>query len=104
MAGLTRTAMRRWKSIRQKILPRTLFARSLMIMLTPVLLLQLTVAFVFFDRHWDTMTDKLVTTLAGEVGLVVENLQTAGTEEETRRVLRQAMARLGLGVTIEEQE
>ncbi len=33
------------------LLPRTLFARTLMIIVTPVILAQLVATFVFFDRH-----------------------------------------------------
>jgi two-component system osmolarity sensor histidine kinase EnvZ len=33
-------------------LPRTLFGRSLLIMATPILLIQVIAAYVFFDSHW----------------------------------------------------
>lgn len=53
-------------------LPRTLFGRTLMIIVTPVILAQLVATFVFFDRHWSTMTNRLSSALAGEIGMVVE--------------------------------
>ncbi len=56
----------------KRLLPRTLFGRTLFIIVTPVILAQLVATFVFFDRHWSTMTDRLSYALAGDVGLVVE--------------------------------
>ena len=58
-------------SFRRRLLPSTLFARSLMIVSLPILILQMIVAFVFFDRHWDSMSDKLVFGLAGEISRTV---------------------------------
>lgn len=54
----------------KKLLPQTLFGRSLLIMVTPVLLLQILVSFIFFDRHWDAMTSRLVQSVAGEIELI----------------------------------
>lgn len=91
-----------FKSIRQKVMPRTLFARSLLILATPILLLQMIVAFVFFDRHWDAMSDKLVQGLAGEVDMLVERIDEAKTPAQIDGIVKQAQASLDLNVTIEE--
>lgn len=56
------------------LLPRTLFARTLMIIVTPVILAQLVATFVFFDRHWSTMTNRLTYALAGDIGLIAETV------------------------------
>lgn len=61
----------------KRLLPRTLFARTLMIVVTPVILAQLVATFVFFDRHWSTMTNRLSYAVAGDVGMVVELVQAA---------------------------
>jgi hypothetical protein len=37
-------------------LPRTLFARSLLIIVIPMVLLQIVVAAVFMERHWQMVT------------------------------------------------
>ena len=44
----------------KRLLPRTLFGRALLIIVTPALLMQAVTAFIFYERHWDTMTRRLV--------------------------------------------
>jgi two-component system osmolarity sensor histidine kinase EnvZ len=62
----------------------------MVIILLPLLLLQMIVAFVFFDRHWDTMTGKLVSAVAGDIGLVIDELQVSSTEAQVRRIIEKA--------------
>lgn len=59
----------------KRFLPRTLFGRSLMIIITPILLLQIIVTVVFFDRHWSAMTQRLALALAGEVSQISSILE-----------------------------
>ncbi|MBP7340162.1 ATP-binding protein [Niveispirillum sp.] len=58
----------------KRYVPATLFARSLLIMMTPVVLAQAIATFVFYDRHWDTMTNRLANSVSGEIALVIEQL------------------------------
>lgn len=90
------------KSLKQRFLPRTLFARSLLILAMPIFLLQVIVAFIFFDRHWDAMSDKLVYGLAGEVDMLVERIVDAKTKPQVDAILKQAQESLDLEVTMGE--
>lgn len=60
----------------KKIIPQTLFARSLLIIITPALLLQLMVGIFFFDRHWDAMTERLAQAVAGEISLALQTFDS----------------------------
>src|SRR3954465_13683867 len=40
-----------WRSV-SRYMPKRLYARSLIIIITPMILLQSVVAFVFMERHW----------------------------------------------------
>lgn len=88
------------KSLRYILLPRTLFGRSLLIIALPVLLLQMIVAFIFFDRHWDSMSERLVAALSGEVAMVTEQVRNAASPEDAARILRYAERNMGLQVRI----
>lgn len=94
MVGLT--------EIRRRLLPRTLFGRSLLILATPIFLLQLIVAFVFFDRHWDSMSGKLAFALAGEVDMLSERLAAAKMEAHRNDIIAQASSSLELLITVED--
>jgi two-component system osmolarity sensor histidine kinase EnvZ len=62
----------RQRPIIRRILPRTLFGRALMIIVTPLLLMQAVATYYFYDRHWDIVTRRLATSVAGEIALVVD--------------------------------
>jgi two-component system osmolarity sensor histidine kinase EnvZ len=61
----------------KRILPRTLFGRSLMIIVTPVLLMQAIAAAYFYDTHWEKVTQRLAVGVAGEISLLVDETEEA---------------------------
>jgi len=56
----------------KRLLPLSLFGRALVIMVTPLVIVQVVAAWVFYDRHWETVSRRLATALAGEVAFLVE--------------------------------
>ncbi|MEA1938720.1 MAG: hypothetical protein U9N14_06490, partial [Pseudomonadota bacterium] len=60
----------------KRFLPRTLFGRSLMIIVTPAILLQIVSIWVFFDTHWRVMTDRLAGAVAGEIAYIIERMDS----------------------------
>ena len=58
-----------------RVVPRSLFSRALLIVIMPLVILQAVLAYVFYERHWDSVTRWLAVGFAGEVGLVVELLR-----------------------------
>ncbi|HSR55773.1 MAG TPA: HAMP domain-containing protein, partial [Alphaproteobacteria bacterium] len=51
----------------KSVLPRTLLGRSLLIIVSPLILLQIFSVWVFFDRHWETVSIRLARGLAGDI-------------------------------------
>ncbi len=69
----------------KRLLPRTLFGRSLLIILLPVLLVQMITTYFFFDRHWSVVTRRLSSAVAGEMATVaeeIEHIPSVATREE----------------------
>lgn len=85
--------------LRRRLLPRTLFGRSLLIIALPMILLQLIVAFIFFDRIWDSSSSRVVGALAGEINYVKEQM-IAAPDNATRQKIA-ALASRTLGMTVE---
>ena len=56
----------------KKMIPKTIFFRYLLIIITPILLLQIIITVVFFDSLWIKTNKKLVQSLAGEINALVE--------------------------------
>ncbi len=73
------------RSILKNLLPRTLFGRSLLIILLPVLLVQIITTFFFFERHWSVVTRRLTSAVAGEIATVAdeaENIQRPNLRDD----------------------
>ncbi|WP_204336621.1 hypothetical protein, partial [Proteus mirabilis] len=62
-AAASRPPARRWlKRLSRRIgdwLPKGLYARSLIIIIAPVVLLQSVIAYTFMERHWQLVTKRL---------------------------------------------
>src|SRR5262249_34124921 len=60
------------RSFIKRALPRSLFGRSLLIIVTPLILLQVISTWIFYDRHWETVARRLSSSVAGDIALVME--------------------------------
>lgn len=83
----------------KKYLPKTLFGRALAIILTPLILMQAITTFVFYDRHWDTMVRRLASSLAGDIALVVAEVEEDASLSSVAKVDRLSREHLDLVVT-----
>src|SRR5262245_4083884 len=84
-----------------RIVPRSLFSRSLLIVILPLLILQVVLTYLFYERHWDKVTRTLAFGIAGEVGLLVELLDAAKTPETEARVLDLARKHFQFSISLE---
>lgn len=86
------------------LLPRTLFARSLLILIVPVLLIQMVTTYVFFDRHWNKMTMRLAFAVAGEIAVMVEAIEDGSDSARIARMSGYAADKLDLRMVFEPGE
>ena len=59
----------------KRFLPKSLLGRSLLIIVTPLVLLQIVSAMIFFENHWDKITLRLAKSVAGDIAAVVTLLR-----------------------------
>ena len=88
----------------KRVLPRSMFGRSLLIVVVPLIVLQLIAAWVFYDRHWAAVSWRLSAGVAGDIGLVVEAMRLVASPGETARLLDTAGAATDLDFTIRRGE
>ena len=69
----------------KKWMPRTLFARALLIVIAPLLVVQLISAYIFFERHWDDVTRRLAHTTAGQIAIALEMMNTPHPKKSLAR-------------------
>jgi two-component system osmolarity sensor histidine kinase EnvZ len=85
----------------KRVLPRTMFGRSLLIVVMPLILLQAIATWVFYDRHWTAVSWRLSAAVAGDVGLLVDALKLADSPAQTAKLVERARAQTDLDVKIE---
>ena len=65
------------------VLPKGLYARSLLIVIVPMVLLQGAVAYVFMQRHLDLVTHRLSAGVASDVGAIDGSLSRSAVQAPT---------------------
>ncbi|MGE3624353.1 MAG: ATP-binding protein [Bdellovibrionales bacterium] len=83
----------------KRLLPRSLFGRTLLIIVLPTLITLAAATFVFFDRHWSTVTNRMAYALAGDVAVVVDLMNASSGEESRNTIIELAAAKMDLYVT-----
>lgn len=82
-----------------RVMPKGLFARSLIIIITPMVILQSVLAFVFMERHYNTVTRRLSAAVSQDVTALADLAATFPTPEERERIKR--IAQIAMGLTID---
>ncbi len=77
-------------------LPKGLYGRSLLIIVVPMVLLQSVVAFVFMERHWQLVTQRLSAAVSRDIAALVELYENKAADQQTLQ--RIAAASLELNV------
>jgi two-component system, OmpR family, osmolarity sensor histidine kinase EnvZ len=81
-------------------LPKGLYARSLIIIIAPVVLLQSVIAYVFMERHWQLVTRRLSAAVTADIAAIVDIYQSYPQDRDTTTLTRIASERLQLDVDI----
>ncbi|HZT87993.1 MAG TPA: ATP-binding protein [Stellaceae bacterium] len=55
----------------KRLLPQTMFGRSLLLIVMPLVLVQIIATWVFYARHWETVSRRLSSAVAGDVALII---------------------------------
>jgi two-component system osmolarity sensor histidine kinase EnvZ len=82
------TALRALIEDFEAMLPRSLLGRSIMIIVTPVVLLQVVSAWVFYDSHWNTVTKRLAQSVAGDIAAAIQLIPHPISEDRAKRVFQ----------------
>ena len=81
-------------------LPKRLYPRSLIIIITPMILLQSVVAFVFMERHWQTVTLRLSQAVTRDIAAIIDMIETFPHDDDYANVIRIAQDRLALKIDL----
>lgn len=96
LRGLVRPISRRVAAA----MPKGLYARSLIIIITPVVLLQSVIAYVFMERHWQLVTQRLSAAVTADVAALIDVYDTYPQDMGHYTLSRIAAQRLALDVEV----
>jgi two-component system osmolarity sensor histidine kinase EnvZ len=91
---LTPRFLKRW-------VPTSLFGRSVLIILLPIVLMQAAVAYAFFDAEWRTVTTQLSEALASDVAWNVTLYQADPTPQTLARLQARAERTQSLSIALQ---
>ncbi len=80
----------------KRFMPKSLYGRVALIVILPIFLMQSVITYVFFDRHWDTVTANQSANIAGQISLLTRLFEEAPTLQERERVRRLAFEDLDI--------
>jgi two-component system osmolarity sensor histidine kinase EnvZ len=84
----------------KRFVPTSLFGRSLLIILLPVLVMQGAVTWAFFEAHWRTVTAQLSEGLAGDVGWDVALYEANPTPQNAAVIAERAERLQSLSIVL----
>jgi two-component system, OmpR family, osmolarity sensor histidine kinase EnvZ len=81
-------------------MPRGLYARALLIVILPIVLLQSAIAYVFMERHWEVVTYRLSAGVAREVAAIVETYKDFPDDPDHEKLRRIAATAMSVELTV----
>ena len=82
----------------KRYLPRSLFARSLLILAVPIVLIQVISTYVFFDRHWSKMAGRLAFAVAGEVAFLTGQVEKNSSKKYLETLMDDSLSHMQISL------
>jgi two-component system osmolarity sensor histidine kinase EnvZ len=82
------------------VLPTGLYARALIIIIAPVVLLQSVLTFVFMERHWDAVTKRLSDATTRDIAMLISVYESYPHNDNYEKLIKMARDDLNLSVQI----
>ncbi len=89
-------------SFTKKYLPKSLFGRALWIIILPIAIMQMAVAYFFFYAHWNTVTASLSDSVAADVSVAVQLYKDMPTQMGATRLDDLLRPKMELSIALEE--
>jgi two-component system osmolarity sensor histidine kinase EnvZ len=99
-SGFLPNNWRRFWRLVSRYMPKRLYARSLIIVIAPMILLQSVIAFMFMERHWQTVTQRLSQAVTRDIAAIIDMIETYPSGDNYADVIRIAQDRLSLKIDL----
>lgn len=89
-------AFQKLLALAAELLPKGLYARALLIIITPIVVLEGVIAFAFMERHWQAVTRRLSEATARDIAAIIDLYEALPDKSETARLVKLARERMNL--------
>jgi two-component system osmolarity sensor histidine kinase EnvZ len=96
--GQVRDGWRRLSRWLNSVMPKGLYARALLIIIAPMVILQSVIAFVFMERHWNLVTQRLSADVVHDIAALIDVNKIYPQDADRTQLRKIAQDRLGLVV------
>ncbi len=93
-----RTLWRRFTRKIASMMPKGLYARSLLIVILPMVILQTVITYVFLERHWQLVTHQLSTALTQDIAAIIDIHKSYPQDKNEETLTRIAQERMHIDV------
>ncbi|HPG88775.1 MAG TPA: HAMP domain-containing protein, partial [Hyphomicrobium sp.] len=83
-----------------ELLPKGLYARALLIIITPIVVLEGVIAFAFMERHWQAVTRRLSEATARDIAALIQIYEDIPQKDGSQKIIDLARDRLGLTMEV----
>lgn len=83
-----------------ELLPKGLYARALLIIITPIVVLEGVIAFAFMERHWQAVTRRLSESTARDIAALIQIYEDVPQTDGSQKLIDLARDRLGLNMEV----
>lgn len=95
---MPQTAVREFGKRALDLLPRGLYVRSILIVILPMVILQSVLTFIFLERHWALVTNRLSTVLTQDLSAIIDIYQSFPGDKNHEILARIAQDRMKIDV------
>ena len=85
-------------------LPKGLYSRVILIIILPIVIMQMAVAYFFFNAHWSTVTSSLSNSMAADVSLAVQLYKQAPSAARAQSLDDMMRPNMELSVALEPED
>ncbi|WP_261968088.1 ATP-binding protein [Prosthecodimorpha staleyi] len=102
-SGAARSAAGLWRRVARAVadrMPKGLYARSLLIVVLPMLILQTVVAYVFMERHWQLVTRRLSEAVTRDIAATIAVIESFPQDANYDRITEIARRDFSLSIAV----
>lgn len=83
-----------------RMMPKGLYGRSLIIIVAPMVILQSVLAFVFMERHWQTVTNRLSEAVTRDIAAIIAVIEHYPQDQDHQTIIQIAKNQMDLNVAL----